>query len=231
MRRPPARSIVLSLIPLAALSAAASPLSAQSAGVGSMEPPPLLERAREIALARSAAPASVSGDATVLVLERGEGYVVAEEGTNGVTCLVDRTWPESVEPTCYDREGSETVLRLRLRMAELREAGATMAEVLRDRAEGLRSGRLRAPSKLVLTWMMSAGQVLYDDDGKRIGEWRPHLMIYYPGMTEAELGLAGGRYAHGPFLSDGGEPTAKLIVPMPEFIPVGGGGPAGEGGV
>lgn len=195
--------------------------------------PPILERDREIALARSAAPATVSADATVLVLAREVGYIVAEEGTNGVTCFVDRTWRDSLEPQCFDREGSETILRLRVRFAELREAGATREEVQRDREQGLRSGRYRLPSRPALTWMMSAGQVLYNDQGDLVGAWRPHLMIYYPHMTATALGLGGGQYPDGPFLSDGGEPTATLIVPMPEFVPVAGGvdpDPTGEGG-
>ncbi len=173
-----------------------------------------------MALARSAAPASVSANATVLVLERGVGYVTAVEGTNGVTCFVDRTWPRSLEPHCFDREGSATILQLRLRFAALREAGASRAEVDADREDGIRTGRYRLPSRPALTWMMSAGQVLYSDAGHRVGSWRPHLMIYYPGMTEAGLGLAGGSHADGPFLSDAGEPTATLIIPMPRFVPV-----------
>lgn len=232
--RPTPIRLLVALLPLAVLPGSVPAALAQSAGAGSMELPPILDRGEEVALARSAAPVGVSSEATVLALERGVGYVVAERGTNGVTCLVDRTWPRSLEPHCYDREGAETILRLRLRFAELREAGATRAEVDRDREEGIRTGRYRLPPRPVLTWMMSAGQVLYDDDGAFVGEWRPHLMIYYPGMTEAELGLAGPPYAHGPFLSDEGEPTATLIVPMPEFVPVdagSGGRPPGEGGV
>jgi hypothetical protein len=166
----------------------------------------------------------------VLVLERGVGYVVAEEGTNGVTCLVDRTWRESIEPHCYDREGSRTLLPLRLRFAELRESGATKEEATRDREEGLRTGRYPLPSRPVLSWMMSAEQNLFDDEGEHVGAWRPHLMIYYPEMTAEELGLAGGRYAHGPFLSDAGQPTATLIIPMPEFVPVEGSKADADGG-
>lgn len=221
--RPRARSALAAVLGSGiglALGAVVGPVAAQSARAGSMALPPILDRGREVALARSAAPATVSADATVLVLERGTGYVVAEEGTNGVTCFVDRSWRASLEPMCLDREGSETILRLRLRFAELREAGATWADVERDREAGIRSGRYRLPSRPALTWMMSAGQVLYDDEGEHVGAWRPHLMIYYPHMTAIELGLAGGRYRHGPFLSDDGEATATLIIPMPEFIPV-----------
>ena len=213
---------------LAASGAGAA--AAQSAAAGEMELPPLLPREREVALARSAAPGAVTADATVLVLERGVGYVEAVAGTNGVTCIVDRTWARSVEPQCFDREASETILPLRLRFAALREARRSRAEVDADREAGIRDGRYRLPRRPALTWMMSAGQVLYDDEGSHVGAWRPHIMIYFPAMTATELGLAGEPYEHGPWLSDDGEPTATLVVPMPEFVPVEGGPSAGAGG-
>src|SRR5271169_4611179 len=49
------------------------------------------DRDAEIALARSAAPPSVSQDATVMVLGR-HGYETAVEGKNGFVCLVERAW-------------------------------------------------------------------------------------------------------------------------------------------
>ena len=45
----------------------------------------------EIALARSAAPASISADAEVLVLA-GHGYTTAVKGKNGFVCFVERSW-------------------------------------------------------------------------------------------------------------------------------------------
>lgn len=46
-------------------------------------------RAAEIALARSAAPASISGSARILVLGK-HGYETAVAGKNGFVCLVVR---------------------------------------------------------------------------------------------------------------------------------------------
>jgi hypothetical protein len=43
----------------------------------------------EIALARSAAPASISDKAEVMVLRR-DGYATAVKGSNGFTCIVER---------------------------------------------------------------------------------------------------------------------------------------------
>jgi hypothetical protein len=51
----------------------------------------LIERDAEILLARSAAPHSISKDATVLVLGR-QGYETAVQGKNGFVCMVERSW-------------------------------------------------------------------------------------------------------------------------------------------
>ena len=51
----------------------------------------LMERNAEILLARSAAPDSISSDATVLILGR-QGYETAVEGRNGWVCMVERSW-------------------------------------------------------------------------------------------------------------------------------------------
>jgi hypothetical protein len=63
------------------------------------------DRAAEIALARSAAPAAISRNAKILVLGR-HGYETAVEGKNGFTCVVERAWmspfdhPEFWNPPC-----------------------------------------------------------------------------------------------------------------------------------
>src|SRR5271156_483120 len=52
--------------------------------------------AAEIALARSAAPKSISGDADVLTLGV-HGYETAAKGKNGFTCLVERSWADDFD--------------------------------------------------------------------------------------------------------------------------------------
>ena len=51
----------------------------------------LMDRTAEIELARSAAPDSISRDATILVLGR-QGYETAVRGHNGFVCMVERSW-------------------------------------------------------------------------------------------------------------------------------------------
>jgi hypothetical protein len=198
------------------LLCAATPLAAQSAGSGSLDLPALLPRGEEIALARSAAPPDVSGDATVLVLQRG-GYVVAEAGSNGVTCYVSRTWPGSLEPHCFDEEGSRTILQMALRRAELREQRKSREEIDGDIADGLRTGRFRLPTRPAMSYMMSSRQVLYNDDGAYVGQWKPHLMIYVPYITSAALGLGPEPSLAAAVVVDDGLPTANIMIVVSEF--------------
>src|SRR4029077_10100859 len=76
--------------------------------------------ADETALARSAAPTSISGDADVLTLG-GNGYETAAKGKNGLFCLVQRSWasgfddaefwnPKLRAPICFNPAAVRTVL-------------------------------------------------------------------------------------------------------------------------
>ncbi|MGA9353298.1 MAG: hypothetical protein WBV46_06370 [Terriglobales bacterium] len=51
----------------------------------------MADRDGEIALARTAAPESISQDADVMVLGR-HGYETAVKGKNGFVCMVERSW-------------------------------------------------------------------------------------------------------------------------------------------
>lgn len=122
-------------------------LEGQAAGSGRSGRRALMPREQEIALARSAAPPSVSDSARVLVLTDG-GYQVAVPGSSGVTCLVNRSWPESVEPECF--EGSATVLAVELYRTEQRHLGREDAAIEREirfrNRPALGATRLRASS-------------------------------------------------------------------------------------
>ena len=196
---------------------AAADVWAQSAGSGRAGRRRLLPLAEEVALARSAAPPSVSAEARVLVLGD-SGFVVADSGKSGVTCIVNRSWPESIEPHCYDEEGARSVLPMALRRTELRHLGASTEAIAREIAEGLAAGRYRLPARPALTYMMSGGQVLYDDEGKRVGRWRPHLMIFYPYLTNASLGLSSRPDMRVGMVSDEGRPESTLVLIMPAFV-------------
>src|SRR5580692_8935147 len=72
--------------------------SAQSAAYPKMSPLDqyLMPQQEEIAMARSAAPESVSKDAEVLVMDR-HGYQTVVKGHNGFICAVQRSWSSDLE--------------------------------------------------------------------------------------------------------------------------------------
>jgi hypothetical protein len=172
---------------------------------------PLLPRERELALARSAAPLELSGAASVYVLQRG-GHVKAIEGTNGAACLVARDHPDSFYPICYDPEAARTIMAVEIERQRLRERGVPEDSIEPRIAEGFRSGALQTPKHMAIAYMMSREQVIYAGaNGRRVGSWFPHLMIYVPYMTKAQLAISG--LASGDLtLDDEGKPTAHFVV-------------------
>jgi hypothetical protein len=182
--------------------------------------PPMLTEAEEIALARSAAPAEVTDEATILVLRDGR-YHTAAEGSNGVTCMVSRSLPLSLEPICYDPEASRTILQIEIRRVELRLAGCPPEEVDQRVEQAIGSGEFALPQRPAMAYMMSAGQILYSDADTRVGAFLPHIHLYMPYATPEQFGgLGGGLPAAPAAMFDAGKPTANLIVFVREFVEV-----------
>lgn len=199
-----------------ALAAAPAPAPAQGLGGGQSGRRALLPREREIALARSAGPAAVTDSATIYILSD-RGYEKAITGSNGAACYVSRDWIESIEPHCFDAEGARTILPLAMHRVALLHQGKTRAEADREIADGLVSGRFRLPQRPVMSYMLSAAQSLVSDDGRKVGAWQPHLMIYYPYLTAADLGLPAAG-AQGILVSDAGQPTANVVIVVKDFV-------------
>lgn len=193
------------------------PLAAQSRGSGRSGPRALLARDLEIALARSAAPATVSARARIYVLTD-QGYQVADSGSTGTACYVSRSWPTSLEPHCFDQEGAATILPMEMRRVELLIAGRTSEQVEREIADGILSGRFRLPTRPAMSYMMSCAQQLIGDDGTPAGKWRAHLMIYFPYLTEGGVGFAAGPDMRAAVVVDPGTPSSNLMIPVHEFI-------------
>jgi hypothetical protein len=190
---------------------------AQAAGAAQSGRRPPLPRDREIALARSAAPPTVSDSATIYVL--GDSvWEVAVRGSNGVACHVNRSWIASLEPHCYDAEATASILPMELRRTELLHRGGSVDEANREIAEGLASGRFRLPRRLAMSYMMSAAQQLISEDGRAVGKWRPHVMIFFPYLTLADLGLGTNQDLRAGILVDPGKPTANVMIVVSDFV-------------
>lgn len=200
----------------AAIGVVATSTAAAQSRQGARAP---MERQAEIALARSAAPGAVSAGSRVW-LWTGERYAIGDSGTTAVNCYVGRPWVPSVEPHCFDAEGSATIMPIQMRRVELYAAGRNDTETEKQVAEEIRTGRLRLPTKPAMTYMMSAAQQLVSGTGTAVGAWRPHLMIYYPNLTAAGTGLP-GFVAEVGFVENPGTPFSAIVVPLATFVPSG----------
>ena len=80
------------------------------------------------------------------------------------------------------------------------------------------SGKYRLPRRPAMSYMMSSGQVLYDDDGNRVGRWQPHLMIFYPNLTPADLGLGGSPSPEAAVVVDEGLPLSNIMIVVKDFV-------------
>lgn len=201
------------------LASLPSPAQAQdSRSAARAGPRTLLPVAREIALARSAAPASVSDSAAIWVFTD-TGYVLAETGTNGAACYVSRSWPASVEPHCFDPEGAATIMRIHMREVELLHRGVTPEQSDREIGAAVVAGTLQLPRRPVMSYMMSAGQSLIGDDGRAAGNWRPHVMIYYPYLPAAMIPSPAPDLRAG-IVTESGKLTSSIMIVVPEFVQV-----------
>lgn len=185
----------------------------------------LMDRNAEVALARSAAPPSISDDATVLVLTP-DGYETAVEGSNGFVCLVDRQWqapfslpdfwnPRIRGPVCMNPQAARSVLPNQYRRTALALAGRSKDEIMREVRAASEAGELTLPEPGSMSYMMSPDQYLEDANP----HWAPHVMFYEPGtVTAAEWGanLPTSPVIVGPDeLPDGTrEPYLVFVVPV-----------------
>jgi len=166
-------------------------------------------RQRQIELAESAAPAEVSKRATIYVLGT-HGYEKTRQGSNGFSCLVTRQYVTTMEPECFDAEGSQTTLLTRLRTEELRAEGKSEEAIAADIEAGYKSGKFKAPRKPGIVYMMSSENYVFDPESKRIIHFPGHLMFYAPYMTPQDLGYE--KAAPLPYLVHPGAPDTLMIV-------------------
>ena len=148
----------------------------------------------EIALARSAAPASISDGAEVMVLGR-TGYKTAVKGSNGFLCIVERSWgaatddpgfwnPKVRGPICFNPSAARTFAPIFLMKTKLVLAGKSKTEIVRATASALDKKELPALEPGAMCYMLSKQQYL-SDSGMN---WHPHLMFFVAGSAAKSWG-------------------------------------------
>jgi hypothetical protein len=148
----------------------------------------------EIALARSAAPSSISDAAEVMVLRR-DGFATAATGSNGFVCVVERSWGKATDdpefwnakmraPHCFNPAASKTFLPIFLKKTKLVLAGKSRAQILAAITSAFENKELPALAPGAMCYMMAKQQYLGDEDKS----WHPHLMFFVSGDSANSWG-------------------------------------------
>jgi hypothetical protein len=197
------QKIVSLAVALSFLMTASWPTKAQSGStlyptMAPVERYLMSDRDAEIAMARSAAPESISHDATILVLGR-QGYETAVQGNNGFVCAVERGWmgpfdgdgsgnfwnPKVRGPICFNPPAVRSILPLTYKRTAMILAGKSKAEII----DALKSAYAKKEFPPVepgsMSYMLSKQQYLTDRGDHR---FTAHLMIYTPLMDGAAWG-------------------------------------------
>lgn len=176
--------------------------------------------ADEIALARSAAPGSISAQAEVLVLGK-HGYKVAVRGGNGFVCFVMRSWgqdfdqgefwnPKIRSPQCINAAAVRSVLPDYLRRTQWVLSGVSVADMQARTKAAVAAKEITAPEPGAISYMLSKSQYVSDSGHN----WHPHVMFFLPPIDASSMGagLSGSPVYGSP--SDV-EPVTTLFVVSP----------------
>ena len=188
----------------------------------------LMEKPAEIQLARSAAPDSISSDATILVLGR-QGYETAVEGKNGFVCLVGRgwtgmfDWPEFWSPKiraadCMNPQSARSILPIFYLRARMVMAGRSKAEIVSALKTAYEKKQLPSLESGAMDYMMSKSAYLTDEGGHNM----PHVMFYTHVKDGKDWGsgAAGAPVLSSPFwfFSPQEQPQMKGLPPILVFL-------------
>lgn len=187
----------------------------------------LMERNAEILLARSAAPDSISSNATILVLGR-QGYETAVRGKNGFVCTVERSWmaafdsPEYWNPKvrgaeCLNPQAARSIVpivELRTRMVM---AGHSKAEIVSAIKAAFANKQLPDLENGAMAFMMSKSAYLFD-----AGDHNGSHVMFFTALKDGKdwgAGASGSPVFAGPywFLSSKEPSHAKGLPPILVF--------------
>jgi len=178
--------------------------------------------ADETALARSAAPTSISGEADVLTLGS-DGYKTAVKGKNGFVCLVQRSWaadfndaefwnPKIRGPICFNPAAVRTVLPGYLERTQWVLTGVSKSDMIDRTRTALNTNTFVAPEAGAMSFMMSKQGYLSDDGG----HWHPHLMFF---VAHSDAAAWGANLRGSPIFAaqSDPEPITTFFIPVTKW--------------
>jgi hypothetical protein len=216
-------SFALLLVPGAAYQATAQAAATPSTTTPYAKMAPIdqylmTDQAAEIALARSAAPESISRDAEVLVLGR-HGFETAVKGTNGFVCIVGRGWTSAADadfwnpkvrvPMCVNAAAAGSYLLRMTKETEWGLAGRTQAQMTESITAAIAKKELPPMEPGAMCYMM--GNQGYGGDSNP--HWPSHLMFFY---SDTNLASWGANLKGSPVvgISDTVEHLTQFVIPV-----------------
>lgn len=186
----------------------------------------IADRDAEIVLARSAALASISQDAEVMVLGR-HGYETAVNGKNGFVCVVQRSWTAGIDdpdfwnpklraPVCFNPPAVRSYLPLTIKKTESALAARSKAQIFEDVETAFDKKELPTAESSAMCDMMSKQGYLSDRDG----HWHPHLMFFLPPTDPVGwgAGLPGSPVIG---FKDNQDRLTVFLIPVAKYCPHG----------
>ncbi len=178
----------------------------------------MASRDAEIALARSAAPSSISRNAEVLVLGP-QGFESAVRGKNGFVCLVGRGWSSAPDadfwnphvrvPMCVNAPAARSYLPRVTAITALALRGRTPAQVNEAMAAAVEKRELPSMEPGAMCYMMSK----QGNGGDRIPHWPSHLMFF---LSDVDPAMWGANQPGSPVLgvADSAEHLTQFVIPV-----------------
>src|SRR5258708_8467236 len=176
------------------------------------------DRAAEIALARSAAPESISHDAEVRVLGR-HGFETAVKGKNGFVCIVGRGWtsapdadfwnPKVRVPMCVNAAAAHSYLLRLPKETEWGLAGRTQAQITESVKAAIAKKESPPMESGAMCYMLSKEGY----GGDSTPHWPPHLMFFY---SDTDPAIWGANLPGSPVVgvNDTVEHLTSFVVPV-----------------
>ena len=218
-----------------AFLAALTTFAVATAGAQQNKYPPidryLMPRDAEIALARSAAPSSISDHATIKILTR-SGFEVAQQGDNGAVCMVmrgfsaptytpapfrDLVYDATVRaPICFTAPAAKVAMPYYELRTTLALAGKTPEQIAAAVKAAYANGTLPHRDGMTMAYMWSAHQHL----ASGIGAWHPHVMLFTPNYDNA---MVGGNAFGSPMpqlTDDAGTPFSVVVIPVDDALAI-----------
>jgi hypothetical protein len=181
--------------------------------------------AEEVAMARSAAPTSITAGAGILTLGE-HGYESAAKGKNGFVCMVWRSWAASFDdkqfwnpkiraPICLNPAAVRSVLPGYLERTKWVLAGVSRSDMLARTKAALAARTYVLPEPSAMSYMMSKQQYVSDAGGPG-GHWHPHLMFF---VAHTDAAAWGADLSGSPIFSAQGdpEPVTTFMVPVSKW--------------